>query len=338
MAASYQDIHEALLESKQKLFKKANVVATGIGYKTVNGITTPELSIICSVSQKSALPSLSRSNTIPRDIDGIPTDVYPSGVIYAQQNPKYKFRPAPGGVSIGHENITAGTLGCIVKRGSKKFILSNNHVLANSNDAYYGDSIVQPGPYDGGTPPRDMIATLEEYVPIEFEGSSAPGGGGDICSIARFFGGIMNAFAKMVGSKSRLVVTKIQGVENLVDAAIALPMNDSLVTEEILNIGKIAGLSEAVLRTPIKKMGRTTGVTTGIIQQIDATVKVNYGSNKTAIFSDQLIAGAMSQGGDSGSAILDSNNNLIGLLFAGSNSTTIINRIRNVFNALELTL
>ena len=55
-------------------------------------------------------------------------------------------------------------------------------------------------------------------------------------------------------------------------------------------------------------------------------------------FSDQLLAGPVSQGGDSGSAVLDGNNRLIGLLFAGSESTTIINRIEHVFSGLGLTL
>jgi hypothetical protein len=67
---------------------------------------------------------------------------------------------------------------------------------------------------------------------------------------------------------------------------------------------------------------------------VDVTSIVQYGENKTARFTDQLLAGAMSQGGDSGSAILDTQNRLIGLLFAGSENSTIINRIEHVFSAL----
>jgi len=50
------------------------------------------------------------------------------------------------------------------------------------------------------------------------------------------------------------------------------------------------------------------------------------------------LAAAMSQGGDSGSAVLDDRNNLVGLLFAGSDNSTIMNRIENVFSALGLSL
>ena len=89
---------------------------------------------------------------------------------------------------------------------------------------------------------------------------------------------------------------------------------------------------------PLQKSGRTTGYTTGQVEQVDVTVNVQYGAGRIALFSDQLLAGAMSQGGDSGSAVLDDRRRLVGLLFAGSDNTTIINRIQNVFEALQLTL
>ena len=88
----------------------------------------------------------------------------------------------------------------------------------------------------------------------------------------------------------------------------------------------------------IKKYGRTTEFTTGSIQQIDVTVDVSYGAGLVARFTDQLLAGPMSQGGDSGSAILNDSNQLVGLLYAGSSNSTILNRIENVFAALNLTL
>jgi hypothetical protein len=88
----------------------------------------------------------------------------------------------------------------------------------------------------------------------------------------------------------------------------------------------------------IKKSGRTTGLTYGTIEQTNVTARVSYGVNKTALFTDQLMAGAMSQGGDSGSAVLTKDNNLVGLLFAGSDTTTLMNRIGNVFSAMNVSL
>lgn len=105
-----------------------------------------------------------------------------------------------------------------------------------------------------------------------------------------------------------------------------------------LKLKESQGLVNGELGMAIKKSGRTTGLTTGEIQQVDVTVNVQYGAGRIARFSDQLLAGAMSQGGDSGSAILDNGNKLVGLLFAGSDSTTIINRMENVFSGLGLSL
>jgi hypothetical protein len=43
-----------------------------------------------------------------------------------------RHRPLKIGVSVGHVDVTAGTLGCFVREpeGEGTFILSNNHVLA----------------------------------------------------------------------------------------------------------------------------------------------------------------------------------------------------------------
>ena len=142
----------------------------------------------------------------------------------------------------------------------------------------------------------------------------------------------------MVGSTTRLRPYRIQQTENKVDCAIARPLNSNDVINDILQIGTISGVQEGELGMNIKKSGRTTGFTTGTIEQVSVSAQVSYGTNKVALFTDQLLAGAMSQGGDSGSAVLNGNNNLVGLLFAGSETTTIINRIGNVFGALGVTL
>ncbi len=126
----------------------------------------------------------------------------------------------------------------------------------------------------------------------------------------------------------------IQQSENLVDAAIARPLNDADVVDEILKIGPIQGVGIAELGDAVKKSGRTTEFTTGQILQVDVTVDVDYGAGRTARFVDQLLAGPMSQGGDSGSAVLNDDDRLVGLLFAGSDNTTIMNRISHVLTAL----
>lgn len=332
MAHDLDTVRAALTASRARLQPQAHVVATGVGYKTTRGVRTDVLSIVCSVTEKIPLSSLAPRDRVPAAIDGIPTDVVATGVIRALQSRAARHRPAPGGVSIGHRAITAGTLGCLVRKGGQIYILSNNHVLANSNDARRGDAILQPGPHDGGRFPEDHIADLEDFVPIAFpEPPSA-------CGFARGLVALLNAGCRAIASKTRYRIVSIQPVENRVDAAIARPLQPTLVKDEILEIGRISGVGSAGLGTTIRKSGRTTGLTSGEIQQVDVSVNVQYGPGRVALFTDQLLAGAMSQGGDSGSAVLDSGNRLIGLLFAGSENSTIINRIEHVFAELRLSL
>jgi hypothetical protein len=219
-----------------------------------------------------------------------------------------------------------------VKKNGKTFILSNNHVLANSNEAELGDPILQPGTYDGGRYPEDHIANLEQLVPISFVGVPSD------CPTAGGIADLLNAIARILGRDVRFQAISEQVLENLVDAAIARPINPGDVSEEIMEIGTIQGTIRGELGMAVKKSGRTTGLTTGEIEQVDVSANVQYGTNQIAYFTDQLMAGPMSQGGDSGSAVLDDNNNLVGLLFAGSDTTTIFNRVEHVFSALGVSI
>lgn len=324
----------ALKTAAGDLLKHANVVATGVGYKVTDGNRTETPSIICSVTHKVAPEQLTASERVPPTVNGVPTDVIQTGRIRALQTRTDRQRPAPGGVSIGHTAITAGTLGCLVKRGGNVFILSNNHVIANSNDAERGDTILQPGPADGGRSPEDKLAELEDFVPVSFTLPELPSD----CTFASGVIAVLNAGCAAIGSRTRYRIVRPQADPNLVDAAIARPVSPGDVSSDIVDIGELAGSAQATLGMAIQKSGRTTGYTTGEIQQIDVTVNVQYGPGNIAQFTDQLLAGPMSQGGDSGSAVLDMDRNLVGLLFAGSDTTTIMNRIENVFSALNVSL
>ena len=145
-----------------------------------------------------------------------------------------------------------------------------------------------------------------------------------------------NLGCRAIGSRTRYRITRAAAVTNLVDAAIALPLVPTDVVDEILEIGTIKGVAVAGLGDAVKKSGRTTGLTTGVIIQTDVTVDVSYGAGQVARFTDQLMAGPMSAGGDSGSAVLNDDDELVGLLFAGSDSTTILNHIDNVFLELNV--
>jgi hypothetical protein len=109
---------------------------------------------------------------IPAVLEGIPSKAVITGMVVAHEDPtKWFERPVPIGVSTGHPQITAGTIGCrVVDQYGKVYALSNNHVYANKNDAQQGDCALQPGAYDGGKDPADCIGSLDDWEPIDFSG------------------------------------------------------------------------------------------------------------------------------------------------------------------------
>lgn len=338
--ADVQQISSLRKKSQKDILKKANVIGVGVGMKETEGNKTEELSLKVLVRSKEPAAALSAKDLIPKEMDGVRTDVLAIGDVWAFQNHKARHRPAMPGISIGHYSITAGTFGAVVRDAAtnERLILSNNHVLANSNNANKGDAIIQPGAADGGRTPQDRIADLERFVAIKFKGA---GGGGDDesdCPIARFFSSLLNVFASAGGSSTRLKPVKIEADEsNLVDAAVAKPINDEIISDDTMEIGVVSGTVAAEIGMKVKKSGRTTGFTEGEINTLDATISVGYGT-KTAVFENQILTGDMSDPGDSGSLIVDENNRAVGLLFAGSTTVTVINPIDAVLSLLNITI
>ena len=80
-----------------------------------------------------------------------------------------RVRPLVPGTSVAHPDVTAGTLGAFVTDADGRvLLLSNNHVLADTDRARVGDPVLSPGPADGGRPGVDRVATLtafERFLP-----------------------------------------------------------------------------------------------------------------------------------------------------------------------------
>ena len=284
----------------QAMLALPNVLAIGVGFRNKDRQGLKELCIVCSVEAKLPLNELRAGERLPQHIGGFRLDVVETGRMRALSGSQtQRMRPVQPGLSIGHKDITAGTFGCVVERNGQRLMLSNNHVLADCNNARLGDRILQPGKYDGGKVDKDAIAKLVEFVPIIFDEDAA---------------------AAAMSAR-----------------ALALPDAQHLISGEITSVGAPRGIAVGALGMAIQKSGRTTGHTTGQIEQIDVTSRIDY-DKRTATFTGQLLASATSAAGDSGSAVLDMSGRLVGLLFAGSDRVTLINPIQDVFDALDVEL
>jgi len=302
-----QDKHEAGLLALE------GVVGVAPSLKMTAGKPTTRWSLTVLVEKKKPRSKVPAASLIPGEVAGVPTDVVEVGRIEPLLF-NGRVRPALPGYSIGHHNITAGTFGCLVRDVRRcccklerecgcatreecpgdYLILSNNHVLAHSNQGKPGDLILQPGAFDGGIFPADGVASLERFEPIVFGRSGY----------------------------------------NLVDAAVARPAFARNVTASVLGVLVPRGVDQAFVGGPVIKAGRTTQVTVGRILAVNATVIVGPYPGGFAQFRHQIITTAMAAGGDSGSLLMDSNLSAVGLLFAGSSIITIHNHIADVESAL----
>lgn len=140
---------------------------------------------------------------------------------------------------------------------------------------------------------------------------------------------------------------------NLVDAAIAKPIERSLVSDEIIRIGRPKGTIEPRRYRWVIKCGRTTYLTRGYIDDFDVTIQIPFAGGVAKFTEQILIWGVLpreyydlptaaymppfSDSGDSGSAVIDETTGyVVGLLFAGSDTynVTYANKIRNVESEL----
>jgi S1-C subfamily serine protease len=227
-----------------------------------------------------------------------------------------RTRPLRIGASVGflmRDYVMAGTLGCFVrrKRSSARYILSNNHVLADENRYKKGGTITQPGPLDGGTPGADTVAKLAAFVALDPDGTNHVD-----CAIARL--------ANKVAADTR----RLRGIGRLAGLANA----------------------EVEIGDVVHKVGRTTGVTHGRVTAVEMDgVTVQYDIGYVSFDGQIEIEGAgtrsFSNSGDSGSLIVNDDMEAVGLLFAGGDhggsngkGLTYGNPIQAVLSALKVQL
>ena len=315
--------HPSVIQHIQKIKDRhghwvshSNVSGFGLGEKIKGGQPHPDqLALRVYVVRKQPKKDLSR--VIPRSITfpgigTLQTDVIEIGRIQLQidsqsQSPDMaKYRPAPPGSCVG-TGLRYGTFSCLVRKNGddkKLYILSNNHVIANSGLADRGASVSQPSPTDQTD---DRIAELEEIAQLSFSDS----GFENLADAA-----IARVVSKRgVTSKIRMIGMAPQGLN------------------QKLNRGML-----------VKKVGIASGLTHSEVLDVDFKTAATYtkpgahGDLFRAGFRDQVLCHRFTEPGDSGSLVLDQNNRAVGLHFAGSDKGSIFNKMQNVLAVLKIEL
>jgi len=207
-----------------------------------------------------------------------------------------------------------GTLGALVEDGKKnEYILSNNHVLAESDQGKTGDTVDEPGMIDDGCVPLSHagsllrpVGTLKFVVPLARQQSDVD------AALASVAPGAVDPQGSILQ-----LATPVHPVEADDALGAAPPVGGD---GEVLSAANLNGLELA-------KSGRTTGLTCSTVAAVDLSVKVDYFKDCaetqpyfTKTFTNQIgIAGdRFSDSGDSGALVVDASNaEPVGLFFAG---------------------
>jgi len=308
--ATEEAIPQALALRKAKRFNPAigvNLVGVGIGEKLSAGKQTGEMCVKVFVAKKYPKGKIAPGELVPEKIDEIPTDIEGVGYVRKFQIPQRKrHRPVPGGVSVGlplsvvHYRF-GGTLGVVVvDRGDQ-----NRAYGLSNNHVLAGENRVKLGAA------VVQPATLDE------------GGEGD-----------------RIGYLSRYVPLKFNNKRNWMDAAATEFENPEVADRSLLGIGRPTGAGHPSLGLLVRKSGRTTGITEGVVREMNFDV-FNITYDRGMVRVDDIIvirgtSGSFSKPGDSGSAIVDPQGRVVALLFAGSEIVTFAIPIHRVLHRLNL--
>lgn len=303
----YMKVMALLPQAKAELLRYPGVRDVSVGLKETADRATEDIVFRVHVEEKLPRDVLPRAAIIPAEVMGVRTDV----VLVPRpslEDDDDRYRPLLGGTQIGNDSSDAlGTLGCFAQRNSDQSIvlLSNRHVMLQG---------------------RPVAITSGEKI-------GQPAISCCCCCKGNIVGDVVNAAST-----------------GLVDCAIARVVNAPGFTNEIQDIGLVFGSaplngagSTVVVGDRVRKRGRTTGFTIGrVVDPLMGTPAVPAKGIPARTQQIQIRPDTgytrFSQPGDSGSAVVNDQNQVVGLHWAGDGTWGYSNLITNVLSAMDITI
>lgn len=300
------------------LLKRPGVTGVDVGFKYVGGKKTNQIAIRVLVAEKKDVPPAER---IPDTIQGVKTDVIQRKFVLTSFGTQAaaaatlpdttRYDPLVGGISLGACRLPGaiGTMGAIVTDN-----VSGNPMLLSCFHVMCDAS--------GWTVGDTMVQPAQ--------------GDGGVCPTD-----VVGTLA--ANSLGALVGTALNNVDCAVATITARGNSCSIV-----DVGNVTGTAMASLGIPVRKRGRTTGLTFGAVDSISLSFTINYGgsignvafTNQIGIQADTTRNSVFQDGGDSGAVAVNDANAVIGLMFAADTSGAhgIANPIQSVLNALNVSV
>jgi hypothetical protein len=280
--------HQKQITQLRKVIRQDNVVGIGVALKVTEDKTLRDFALTVYVEKKVALGRLRASDAVPPLVpaatgNALPTDVVEIGRV--KPDAKVRHSPIEPGYSVGHFSGDTGTLGAIVTRNRKLFLLSNSHVLARCGLAKKGDAIIYPGGDDGGKTAKDTVAQLSDFIRLKARGTNT----------------VDSAIAEIDSAELMHLMAKING------------------------IGLVARTIKAKVGMKVEKVGRTSGKTQGTVVSVKfRPLRMPYDEIGEVSFGDQILVTKFTQPGDSGSLVVDvKSKRAVGLHFASAKGGSV---------------
>jgi hypothetical protein len=315
MAEIRPELLAAKERAEQELLKIPGVTGVDVGYKEVGGEPTGVIAIRVLVKQKKPTSRVPKEQRIPAEIDGHPTDVierrfelHPVRVRVEELVPEADtgtYTPLKGGISLGPCRVVGGYVYVGTLGAIVKDNVSGNPMMLSN----FHVMCIDNGFHIGDT----------QAQPGLVDAGTCP--------------------ADVVGSLAR------ESLGGSVDCAVADITAARGTACEIVDIGTIAGTNTVSLGEAVRKRGRTTGLTYGIVDSVNLSVNIDYGAgigtktltNQIGVKPDTAHNAKFGDHGDSGSVVVNGSTEVVGLHFAGdSTGYGIANPIAAVLSALNV--
>lgn len=299
------DAVKALDGVRREWLRRPGVTAVDVGYKISDDEITDAVALRVHVARKIPVAELAASEVF-NESDGTPAEVngFPVDVIEATYGPSDTAGPAV----LDYDDVA--TTEAIDRKSAVDPLIGgvscgNTRVTAGTLGAIVFDK----------TTCKPMILSNWHVL----AGASAAAAGEAIVQPGPIDG----------GTQTVATLTRMR-LDSRMDAAVATLNGARGHSRDILGLGTISGMEAAHLGMLVKKSGRTTAITEGIVDGVSMSVGINYGDPGVVSFSNQIrivprppwpaVDYEVSKGGDSGSVWLNqANNKAIGLHFAGEN-------------------
>ena len=289
-----------------------NVVGVALAVKSVARRPVGRPCITLLVERKLPRDRVPRADRVVGALDGVETDVLEVGRFRRLAGPPPAF-PGPAdpirpGCSVGSAPAAgvarvAGTLATVVAGvgTARRYVLSNNHVLAGENALPRHWPVVQPGPHDGGA--GRVVATLTDYAALAPTGNVADAAFAELAAGVRFTHEAMAPEGTLASGEP------------------VLPY----VGQVVRKVGRASGLTAGFVVSPCATI-RVDGYAQGTLEFVDQVLVEREGAPFARV-------------GDSGSLLTDYfRSRPVGLLFSTSDAVCAASRIDVVLGMFGLEL